>query len=147
MINGVQIDYTLFFLSFIRLNGAIDIHIFDYETLSLERFRELPFRLKITGREERVEIFAQITANSTLEVSAGGNPLNRGLWINKIRTERDMILIYETGYFGRILIKQIHLPNFDKNKYIMDKAQKTIELINSYWSGKSKEDLPFSLEG
>jgi hypothetical protein len=132
-INAIQIDYTLFFLSFVRDNEEIEVHIFDYESLSLERFKELPFQLKITGKEKRVEIFAQITKNSTLEVSSGANPLNRGLWINKIRTEKDMELIYGTEYFGRILKKNIQLPNFDKNQYIIDKAKKTIELINTYW--------------
>jgi hypothetical protein len=133
-INAIEIDYTLFFLSFVRADGESEVHVFDYESLSLERFKDLPFQLKITGKERRVEIFAQITENSTLEVSSGSNPLNRGLWINKIRTERDMELIYNSEYFGRILTKKLQLNNFDKNKYILDKAAMTIALVNKYWS-------------
>lgn len=133
-INEIEIGYTLFFLSFLRPGNSIEIDIFDFETLSVDRFKELDFTLKIVGKEKRVEIFINITENSNLEISAGGNPLNRGLWINRIRSPNDMKLVYQTGYFYVILQKIVQLDNFDKGKYIFEKAAKTIEIVKKYFT-------------
>jgi hypothetical protein len=128
-LNGIKIEYNLSFLSFARDNEIVDVQAFDLINLSIERFKNLPFQLKIVGKEKRVEIYLQITEKSTLEVSAGGNPLNRGMWINKIRNPQDMELIYQTGFITKIFNKQVRLSNFDKNKYIFEKARLTLQLI------------------
>lgn len=85
--------------------------------------------MKIIGAEKRVSIYIKITTNSTLEISSGGNPLNRGMWINKIKNPEDMKLVYETGFIHKIYGESITLMNFDKDKYIFEKAKITVELI------------------
>lgn len=132
-IKEVKIDYNLSFLAFVRENEIIDVQAFDLDTLDIERFRNLTFELKIVGKEKRVEIFIPITSKSALEVSAGGNPLNRGMWMNKIKKPDDMELIYTTGFITKIFHKQVELKNFDKNKYIFEKARLTIELIKEHF--------------
>ena len=132
-IDEVQPGYTLSFLSFIRNTGAIDIHGFDFESLSLRPFESLDFELRKTGKEQRVELFIQITNNSTLEISAGGNPYNRGMWINGIRGNEDMNQIYQTNFIHGIFRENVTPSNFDKDKYIFDKAKATIELIRAFY--------------
>jgi len=129
-INEEHFDYNLSFLSFVRKNGTVDIHIFDFDSLGIDAFCEKDFFLKITGKEKRVEIFIKISNNSTLEISSGGNPLNRGMWINKIKNPQDMELLYETGFITPLHSDKITLEHFDKNRYIFAKAQMTIDLIN-----------------
>lgn len=126
----VEIEYNLSFLSFVRENNKVDIQIFDFENLNIDAFKDLDFNLKIVGKEKRVEVFIKITENSTLEISSGGNPYNRGMWINKIKSPNDMDLVYKTGLINKIYEKQVTLKDFDKNKYIFEKAKRTIELIN-----------------
>jgi hypothetical protein len=125
----VEIEYNLTFLSFIRPLSKVDVQIFDFDNLDIEIFKDLDFNLKIVGKEKRVEIYIKITGNSTLEISSGGNPLNRGMWINKIKKPSDMDLVFETGFITKIHEKSIILKDFDKNKYIFEKAKRTIELI------------------
>ncbi|MEI8136324.1 MAG: hypothetical protein WCH21_03255 [Bacteroidota bacterium] len=117
-------------MSFVRENNKVDIQIFDFENLNIDAFKDLDFNLKIVGKEKRVEVFIKITENSTLEISSGGNPYNRGMWINKIKSPNDMDLVYKTGLINKIYEKQVTLKDFDKNKYIFEKAKRTIELIN-----------------
>jgi hypothetical protein len=125
----VEIEYNLTFLSFIRSESKVDVQIFDFENLNLEIFKDLEFNLKIIGKEKRVQIYIKITKNSTLEISSGGNPLNRGMWINKIKRPADMNLVFETGFITKIHEREIVLKDFDKNKYIFEKEKRTIELI------------------
>jgi len=132
-IGELKTGYTLSFLSFVRNTGDIDIHCFDFQNLSLSRFENLDFELKITGKEKRPEIFIPITNNSTLEISAGGNPYNRGMWINNISAQENMDQIYRTNFIENIFIVT-RMPNeFDKDKYIFEKAQATIDLIRQYF--------------
>lgn len=132
-IEEVQPGYTLSFLSFIRSSGEIDIHGFDFEGLSIKPFESLDFEMKKTGKEKRVEIFIPITKNSTIEISAGGNPYNRGMWVNNIKDKEDMNQIYQTDFINNIFNVNITPSDFDKDKYIFDKAKATIELIREYF--------------
>ena len=132
-INSISTGYTLSFLSFNRKNNDVDVHCFEFETLNIQRFGSLQFELKRTAKEKRIEIFIPITLNSTLEISAGGNPYNRGMWINTIRNEEDMSLIYNTGFINKIFQKKILHLEFDKNKYALEKARATINLLTKYF--------------
>lgn len=126
----VKIEYTLTFLSFIRSSDKVDIQIFDFDNLNLDIFKKLEFNLKIVGEEKRVQIYIKITDNSSLEISSGRNALNRGMWINNIKKTSDMNLVFDTGFITKMYEKEITLRNFDKNKYIFEKARRTIKLIN-----------------
>jgi hypothetical protein len=102
-IGELKTGYTLSFLSFVRNTGDIDIHCFEFQNLSLSSFENLDFELKITGKEKRPEIFIPITNNSTLEISAGGNSYNRGMWIKNRSAQENMDQIYRTNFIENIL--------------------------------------------
>lgn len=133
-VKSVKIDYTLSFLSFNRSDNKISIHVFDHESLDISRFAAKDFALKIVGKEERPEIHCNITDSSHLEVSAGGNPYNRGMWINHVVADSDMDKIYQTGLIEQVVpVESIELKNFDKNDYVLNKAARTVEIIEKYF--------------
>lgn len=133
-IKSIPIAYTLSFLSFQRNDKKISIHIFDHENLDISRFAKLDFQLRIVAAEKRPEIHCNITDRSTLEISAGGNALNRGMWINQVASDDDMKKIYKTGFLEPVVpVEVIELKNFDKNEYVLDKAERTVEIVRSYF--------------
>jgi hypothetical protein len=139
LINKIKeehLEYNLSFLSFVRKDGTVDVQVFDFDSLQIDMFKDKEFNLKITGKEKRVEIYIKITNNSTLEISAGGNPLNRGMWINKIKNHQDMELVYETEFITKLHSEKVILENFDKNKFIFEKAKLTIDLISQQFQIK-----------
>lgn len=127
LINKVHIDYNLSFVSFLNKDGSIDIHSFDFDKFNMEIFDT--FKLNIVGKEKRVEIYSEISDTSYLEISAGGNPLNRGMWLNRVNGGDDMKKIYDTNFISKVFTKRIENLEFDKNKYIFEKAKRTIQLI------------------
>lgn len=132
-VKEVPAEYILFFY-FIREEEKIYVHIFDIEELDISGFKDKKFTLKKVGHERRPEIHIPITENSTLEVSGGGNPYNRGMWINKIKTNNDMKVLYKTGFVEQVLLDSIKLKKeFDSSEYIFKKAQSTIEIIKKYF--------------
>jgi hypothetical protein len=131
-INSVEVDYTLSFF-FFNNAGEIKIHCFDFESLSIESFKDNNFQLIKKANEQRPEIYIPISGNITLEISAGSNAYNRGMWINNVTTEDDLNVIYNTSFIQNIFTVS-RMPNeFDKDKYIFDKAKATIELIRKYF--------------
>jgi hypothetical protein len=55
------------------------------------------------------------------------------MWINNIRNNEDMNQIYKTNFINSIFKVNITPGNFDKDKYIFDKARATIELVREYF--------------
>jgi hypothetical protein len=133
IVKTTQVDYNISFLSFIHKNGDIDINCFDFDKIDISSFRDIPFELKRVAKENRIEIHIKLNDNSYMEISAGGNALNRGIWFNKVKTTSDIEKIYKTGFINKLFNKKMNLSNFDKNEYIFQKASKTIEIIDRYF--------------
>lgn len=132
-VKTVELDYNLSFLTFIQKNGDIDIHCFDFDKIDIDVFKNLPFQLIKKTKEKRIEIHIQITKNSYLEISAGRNPLNRGIWLNKVKDTNDINSIYQTKFVNKLYHSKMKLKNFDKDEYIFEKARQTIQIVNKYF--------------
>ncbi|MBU3955516.1 hypothetical protein KJ633_03565, partial [bacterium] len=134
IINSVHFDYTLSFLLFKKNADILSIHVFDHDNLDISKFKDKNFELKYVAKERRPEVHIHLTDTIYLEISAGGNPYNRGVWINKVWTGDDMNSIYTTGLIEQLVPpEEIELKNFNKNKYVLDKAERTIEIIKEYF--------------
>jgi len=95
----------------------------------LQEIREL----RRIGAENRIEIHVPLGGRTTLEISAGGNPLNRGMWINKVKSAKDFDAIYETKFLNKVFSKRIHVGPFDVNSFIFEKAKFTIEIVKQHF--------------
>jgi len=132
-VSKVKIDYNLSFFSTSPSVGVVDIQVFDFESLNLDILEKFNFQLRRIGAENRIEIHVPLGGRTTLEISAGGNPLNRGMWINKVKSAKDFDAIYETKFLNKVFSKRIHVGPFDVNSFIFEKAKFTIEIVKQHF--------------
>ena len=131
-INNIQDEYTLaVFAKNKKRTKDVDIFVFDFTALNITLFKNHPFLLKRVSKEQRIEIHIPIISGSTLEISAGGNPLNRGMWLNKISKPLALQSISETNFIKKIFSENIKMNNFNNQEYIFTKAKAIIEYVNS----------------
>jgi len=127
-INSINKQYTLsIFARYTKKEKSVAITIFDFTSLDLSLFLNLPFQLKRVAPEQRIEIHIPIIPESILEISAGANPFNRGMWISKISKQQSFDLINETGFINIISQETSKLSSFNKQDYIFAKAKGIIE--------------------
>jgi hypothetical protein len=125
----VKKEYTL--SSFvIKNNNDYHLILFDIETIDISLFKEKQFYLKRVGKENRVEIFIEMGEGLSIEISCGGNPLNRGIWIRGIKSISNFETFSNLGYLN-ILSKSKFCFVFDKVAYNAKKAEITQKLIES----------------
>ena len=56
------------------------------------------------------------------------------MWINHVVADSDMDKIYQTGLIEQVVpVESIELKNFDKNDYVLNKAARTVEIIEKYF--------------
>ena len=90
------------------------------------------WKLKRVAAERRIEIHIPVGNGVVLEISAGGNALNRGIWINKINEIGDLNYFYENGILKLIYEKSFQMPNFDPQEYVKFKGKNTMEFAKEH---------------
>ena len=91
------------------------------------------WKLKRVAAERRIEIHIPVGNGVVLEISAGGNALNRGIWINKINEIGDLNYFYDNGILNRIYEKTFQMPNFDPQEYVRFKGENTMQFAEEHW--------------
>lgn len=128
-ISKESFDYNLsFFVK--KINNSYDVSIFDFDSLDISSFINFDFELKKVGKENRTEIFIKLSDRVSIEICSGRNALNRGIWIKGIKTSDDLNIIDNHKYIKILLQKSINF-DFDKDIFMMERAKKTLELIES----------------
>ena len=129
LISNIENEYTL--SSFV-LNKAnkYDLTLFDFETIDIGLFVNNDFYLKRVGKENRVEILIKIKDNVYIQVAAGANPLNRGIWIQGIKSVSDFECLFDVGYLNNLTECSYELT-YDKKLYNSQKAENTQRIIEN----------------
>ena len=123
-------DYNLSF--FVKnINNQYEISIFDFDSLDIETFIDNEFYIKRVGKENRIEIFIKLSNKISVEISAGRNALNRGIWLKGIKTTTDLEIVNNSNYI-KVLFQTKTNINFNKNSFMMQRARKTLEIIKQY---------------
>jgi hypothetical protein len=121
--------YTLSF--FVKKHvDEYEVAIFDFDSLDLSKFVNHDFYIKKVSKEERTEIFIKLSNNVSIQICSGRNPYNRGIWLNGIFSYNDLDIIESTDFI-KILTKKKRTLSFNKHTYMMKKAKKTLEIIDS----------------
>ena len=121
-------------LKFFRLCWrAPPITIFDLDSLDISSFLNKKFILKKVAKEKRSEIFIELSDGVFIEICAGRNAFNRGIWIKGVRTPDYIDIVSKTNYIKILLKKSVKLSNFNKNTFMFERAKRTLELIKEYY--------------
>ena len=131
-VNHIPDEYTLaVFAKNNKRTDHVEIFVFDFNKLNISIFQDYPFLLKRVSKEKRIEIHIPVIDGSTLEISAGGNPLNRGMWLNKISKPFALDNVAETNFIKKIFSENVKINDFSHQNYIFTKAKAIIEFVNS----------------
>ena len=132
-IKTLNFSYTLAFNIKIKSNNEYDITIFDLDSLDISSFLNKKFILKKVAKEKRSEIFIELSDGVFIEICAGRNAFNRGIWIKGVRTPDYIDIVSKTNYIKILLKKSVKLTNFNKNTFMFERAKRTLELIKEYY--------------
>jgi len=123
-------DYNLSF--FVKnIKNQYEISIFDFDSLDIETFIDNEFYIKRVGKEKRIEIFIELSNKITIQISAGRNALNRGIWLKGIKTTIDLEIVNNSNYI-KVLFQAKTNIKFNKHSFMMERARKTLEIIKQY---------------
>ena len=130
-ISEIEFDYTLAIVSTIGGERTVTSFVFDFDDLDLNCLVDLDFELRRVAKEQRVEIHVNFQGDSSLEISAGGNPYNRGMWLNKITEPGDLDALYELGFIEQIFGSETQMPEFASQEYIRFKGRNILSYVDN----------------
>lgn len=134
LVSSIETDYNLsFFVSQEKQSDLIDVCCFDFERFRLDIIQNMNFELRRVGTEKRIQIHILFAGKIYLEISAGGNPLNRGMWINNVKSSKDLQLVFDTGFIDKVFSRDVIVKNFDSSAFVLEKASNTLGIINTYF--------------
>lgn len=134
LVSTVETDYNLsFFVSQDKKSEIIDVCCFDFEKFRLDIIEDMDFELRRVGKEKRIQIHIKFAGKIYLEISAGGNPLNRGMWINNVKSSEDLQLVFNTGFLDKVFSRNVVVKDFDSSAFVLEKASNTLGIINTYF--------------
>ncbi len=119
--------------------GETTIFVYQFNDINLSRLLNYDkdiknkWGLKRVAGEGRIEIYIPVGNGVYLEISAGGNAYNRGIWINKINQIGDLNYFYENGILNQIYEKTFQMPNFDPQEYVRFKGENTMQFAEENW--------------